>query len=377
MKKHGITFVIRTLRGGGAERVMAMLANYFADNGRDVTVISSIPHKESDQDVYTLNENIQRIHIPYWNIKLPVWENDYIFHPFHLRKLKKTIEQAGNKIVIPFMEKSVVPVLKVLDCCRYRVIGNLHCHPAWLNPGPVKRYLWKKYYKRAHTIVGLSQSWVNDFIPGTLVEEKYTVIPNFTYAVDMSLKPNREIDLPENFICATGRLHPQKGFDMLIPVFMRINKDYPDLHLVIFGEGEERENLEYLIKTLNLQDRVHLVGFVANPHLYIKKARMFVLSSRHEGMPVALIEMLSIGMPVVSFDCPTGPRDLITNGVNGLLVRKENSDDLERAIRELLANPEKARKLGEVAKEVPSTHSQAVAFARWEALINFGESETE
>ena len=376
MNKYGITFVIRTLRGGGAERVMSMLANYFVGTGRAVTVITSISDIESDMDVYKLDPRINRISIPYWNHEINWWKNDCFPHPLRVRRLRKEIIKSGNRIVVPFMEKSIVPVVMSLPAYDFRIIGALRANPRELNPGFIKRRLWRRCYKRLDTLVALSRDWLGYFGPKAVNPAKYLVIPNFHYKVDVSLKPSKELNLPESFICATGRLHPQKGFDLLIPVFMRINKDYPDLHLVIFGEGEERENLEYLIRTLNLQDRVHLVGFVANPHSYIKKAKMFVLSSRHEGMPVALIEMLSIGMPVVSFDCPTGPRDLITNDVNGLLIRKENSDDLERAIRELLANPEKARELGEVAKDVPSTLSQAVAFARWEDLINFGESET-
>ena len=373
MEKNGITFVIRTLRGGGAERVMSMLANYFVNAGRAVTVITSIAKRETDKDVYKLDARITRVKIPYWNYEIKWWKNDCFPHPLRVRRLKKEIVKSGNLIVVPFMEKSIVPVLMSLPKYRYRIIGALRANPRELNPGFIKRKLWGRYYKRADTMVGLSKEWMDYFTERTVIPVKYLVIPNFHYKVDVTLKPSKEVVLPENFICATGRLHPQKGFDLLIPVFSRINRDYPDLHLVIFGEGEDRDSLEYLVRTLGLGDRVHLVGFVPNPHYYIKKAKMFVLSSRHEGMPVALIEMLSIGMPVVSFNCPTGPSDLIRNEVNGLLIEPENPDRLEKGIRKLLVDEDLAARLGNEAANMSLTLSQDGAFARWEDLLNFGQ----
>ena len=373
MQKYGITFVIRTLAGGGAERVLSLLANHFALSGRDVTVITSIPKKKSDEDVFSLHPSIKRVIIPFWSIEIPFWKNNSIPNLLTIGRLKKEIIKAGNKIVIPFMEKSIVPVVFCLNPDDYRIIGALRAHPRKLQPGFIKRKLWKRYYKKVNTLVGLSWDWLNEFDKGTLVKEKYTVIQNFFYSINLNIKPSKDVRLPERFICAVGRLHAQKGYDMLIPIFARISKDYPDLHLVIFGEGEERENLEYMIRSFKIEHRVHLPGFVANPHAYVKKAEAFVFPSRHEGMPVALIEMLSIGMPVVSFDCPSGPGDLIKNNENGLLIERENPAAFEVGLRELLADPQKAERLGRQAQSSPLILTQDYAFAKWDALINFGQ----
>jgi len=373
MKKQGVTFVIRTLRGGGAEKVMVTLANSFHESGRPVTVITSIPKKSGDEDAYYLNPEIPRIKIPYWNIPIPIFQHNYIINPLRLHRLRNEIIKAGNDIVIPFMEKSLVGVCASIDCYKYRVVGGLQGHPGQMKPGKITRWLWKRYYRRAHCIIGLSQNWLEAFDEGTIIPSKFSVIPNFTPDIDLNAKPNPDFELPEEFICATGRLHPQKGFDLLIPVFARISKQYPNLHLVIFGEGEERQNLRYLADIIGIKDKVHMPGFVSNPHSLIKKAKMFVLSSRHEGMPMSLLEMMSIEMPVVSFNCPTGPEELIENDVNGLLVERENQDHLEKAIIDLLDHPEKAKSLAKEAAKIKKDFSKDMLLARWNALLDYGK----
>lgn len=166
-------------------------------------------------------------------------------------------------------------------------------------------------------------------------------------SVDLEMakqKSNEIIPHKRPFILAAGRLNKQKGFDILINTFFKC-KANTELDLYILGEGEERVSLDKLIKKLGLENRVFLKGQVNNPYAYYAAAEFFVLSSRHEGFPNILIEALSCECPCISFDCETGPNEIIIPNKNGLLVEPENENELCKAIDLLHFNPSLRHKL--------------------------------
>jgi glycosyltransferase involved in cell wall biosynthesis len=169
------------------------------------------------------------------------------------------------------------------------------------------------------------------------VREKLTVC-------DASL-PN----IPGRFILGVGRLHPQKGFDLLLQSFAQI-RDL-DLHLVILGEGPERAKLQAQAEKLLIASRVHFLGTVDNPFPWYRQAACFVLSSRYEGFPNALLEAMACGCPVVSFDCQYGPSEIIQDGVSGLLIREGDVDGLTQAIHRVLHDAQLRIDLQHGAKE--------------------------
>jgi glycosyltransferase involved in cell wall biosynthesis len=128
-------------------------------------------------------------------------------------------------------------------------------------------------------------------------------------------------------------------------------KDKVKAKLVILGEGKERRNLENLSRELLIEDRVILYGYVNNPYKFMRNAEIFVLSSKLEGFPNVLLEAMAVGVPVVSFDCPTGPNEIITNRENGILVEPGNEKELSDAIIELLSNKDMGKKF--VANGLP------------------------
>lgn len=140
-------------------------------------------------------------------------------------------------------------------------------------------------------------------------------------------------------VLAAGRLSPQKGFDQLLRAFHTV-AGQTTARLAILGEGPERERLEALAKTLKIQDRVDLVGFRANPYKYMAQADVFVLSSLWEGLPTVLVEAMACGAPVVATDCPSGPREIITNESEGILVPPADPADLAHAILMVLSKPD-------------------------------------
>ena len=162
-----------------------------------------------------------------------------------------------------------------------------------------------------------------EFIPNAVVDEQ---------VIAKSLTNTDEFESSEYF-CAVGRLVEQKGFDMLIQAYAQARQANNNLpKLIIVGIGDLLDELTHLAESLNIKEYVQFYGFTENPYYIIRNAQAFILSSRHEGMPTALVEAMYLNTPVIAFDCPTGPSELIENGINGFLVETNNVDKLADAI---------------------------------------------
>lgn len=140
-------------------------------------------------------------------------------------------------------------------------------------------------------------------------------------------------------VLAVGRLYGQKDFETLVTAFARVRSRRPEARLVILGEGELRSELEALVETLDLGNAVAMPGFAPNPYASMVRADLFVLSSKAEGLPGVLIQAMACGLPVVSTDCPTGPREILEDGKWGELVPVGDVEALANAIDRAVANP--------------------------------------
>lgn len=170
-------------------------------------------------------------------------------------------------------------------------------------------------------------------------------------------------------ILAVGRLTAQKGFDRLIAAFARISNEYPKWSLTILGEGGDRPKLEAQVRGLKLDDRIKLPGTVSNPFDWMAEADFLVMSSRYEGFPCVLGEAMACGLPIISFDCDSGPRDIIRHGVNGLLVEPNNVKALATAMAGLMANDNQRQRMAQKAPEVLERFSLATVLQRWDRLF--------
>ena len=161
---------------------------------------------------------------------------------------------------------------------------------------------------------------------------------------------------PELSIAATGRLVPDKGFDLLLRALALLGGDVPPWRLAILGEGPEREALEALSRALDLDHRVTFLGYRENPFPILDRCDLFVLPSRIEAQPLALLEAMALGRPVVATDCPLGLSEVVEDGRSGLLVPPEDPPALAGAVRRLLLSPELREDLGRGALAVRDRH---------------------
>ncbi len=198
--------------------------------------------------------------------------------------------------------------------------------------------LIRRTYPRADAVIAVSRGVAKGLTSSVgLANNLVTVVPNPVITPDVRAKVSEEPDHPwftdggDPIILAVGRLQPQKNFPLLLKAMAVVNRSMP-ARLVIFGEGDEREDLQTLTAKLGLEHRVDLAGVTTNPYAAMRCAHMLVMSSKYEGLPTVLIEALFCGTAVISTDCPSGPNEILKNGTYGTLVPLDDVDTLAEAI---------------------------------------------
>jgi glycosyltransferase involved in cell wall biosynthesis len=200
----------------------------------------------------------------------------------------------------------------------------------------------------------------DELLPGTRVVR----IPNAVHSLDqVPASPGSKIAV------AAGRLFPQKGFDLLIPAWAKLAGTFPDWQLRIYGSGEQKAELRALIEEHHLYNHVFLMGHTDRLDDELAKASFYVLSSRFEGLPMVMIEAMSHALPVVGFDCPTGPSDVLTHGLDGLLVAPEDPDALADAMAKLMKDETLRADMGVAAVLTAASYGPDAVHPRWEALF--------
>jgi len=310
-----ILFTIYCLGSGGAERVLSTLANYWSDKNRWEIVILTV----SSNQFYTIDEKIKKNCLEDKKIKR--------FKPFlSIYNIRKYIKEENPDIIISFMTQvSVYTIISSIGLKIPVVISERT--PFDVLKDKKKRVVRNIIYPLADGMVLLSDRDYNNY---KMVKNKKVIFNpiNITSFQEVSFdEKNRQI-------IAVGRLIKLKGFDLLIKALSQI--DLANWHCIILGEGEERENLTNLIKEKGLEDKVFLLGRKDNIYNYYKYASIFVLSSRHEGFPNALVEAMGHGCASVAFDCQTGPAEIIENKKNGYLVKAEDINELSKKIAYLI-----------------------------------------
>ena len=210
-----------------------------------------------------------------------------------------------------------------------------------------------------------------EIIPNFISEERVRRLSEAGLSFSLKRIPG------ETVLIAAGRLAPQKGFDILLRALAELHRRGRRCRLIILGEGPEYPRLTRLVADLALQEFVEMPGFVANPYPIMRRSGVFVLSSRFEGLPLALLEARALGIPIVSTDCIAGPREILESGRFGKLVAVDDYAAMAAAIESLIDQPHNgARASGQQLEESPD-HDAQLAVAAWEALLSdiTGKSE--
>jgi GalNAc-alpha-(1->4)-GalNAc-alpha-(1->3)-diNAcBac-PP-undecaprenol alpha-1,4-N-acetyl-D-galactosaminyltransferase len=353
-----VTLVIYGLGGGGAERVMSILANYWVEQGWEVTLMMLVD--ATQPCFYTLDPRIQLKSLGL--AKNSTNALDAICNTWQrVMRLRREIIADRPDVVISFMNS--VNVFNILACWQLDIptIVSEHTYPGATDANKIWQLLMKWSYRYADAIAVLTENAL-PFYPAT---EGYRtiVIPNPVLAIQPAAATARLLTTPS--LIAVGRLDPRKGFDLLLRAFDRIHARHPDWQLTILGEGEIRAELEDLRSQLQLTDRVHLPGAVQNVPDYLHQAALFVLPSRVEGFPMVLCEAMATGLPVLAADCLSGPRDIIEDGVNGVLVATENVEALAAGLDALMSDPAKRQQLAQNAPQILDRFGLERVMAMW------------
>lgn len=359
-----IALVISSLSTGGAERVLSILASFWAERGESVAVITLSGNEE---DFYLLPSKVVRIGLGLNQDSLFIW--DAILNNYkRLCSLKKVIRQFKPNVVISFMDK--MNILTILACIGLDVpvIISERTDPRMHQIGTVWALLRKIVYPRASALVVQNQEVLSWALQNFRHLES-VIIPN-----PVNGSSHTQTKKVQNYRCkkvvAMGRLGYEKGFDLLIRAFAIVAQNYPELTLWIIGEGKDRDKLATLIKELGLNECVFLLGQLEDPFSILIQADLFVMSSRFEGFPNALLEAMACGLPVISFDCPSGPREIIRNGIDGILVPPENIEALAHAINNLIVDYELREQIAKGAIEVHERFGLIRVMNMWDNLIS-------
>lgn len=183
------------------------------------------------------------------------------------------------------------------------------------------------------------------------------------------LTPKREF-LPGKRIISIGRYSEQKGYDRLIEAWIKVNRKHPDWHIRIYGEGQDRNSLQELIEKHHIENSFSLCPPTKNIQEKYLESSIYVMSSRFEGLPMALLEAMACGVPCISFDCPYGPAEIITPEEDGILVKNGNTDELADAICRLIEDTDKRIRMGKQAQKNIQRYLREEVMKLWDELFN-------
>lgn len=359
---------IHSLHAGGAERVTANLANHWAGRGWQVTVATLT---SEERDFYTLHPAVRRVALDVAGVSASalaaVGGNVQ-----RIRAVRRMLKDVRPDVALAMM--STANILLALAAWGLKplvAVGSERIHPPRLPLGRAWETLRRHAYGRLDAVVALTEESAN-WLSAHTAAQRRPVIPNavsWPLPLQAPRVPVPSLGAEQRLLLAVGRLTQQKGFDLLITAFARVAADFPAWRLAILGDGSDRVALEVRIAACGLSDRVLLPGRAGNVGEWYAAADLYVMSSRFEGFPNTLVEAMAHGLPTISFDCDTGPRDIIRHETDGLLVSPEDVAGLTTALAELMGDDARRQKFCARALDVRERFSMERIAGVWESLF--------
>lgn len=369
-------FFLNSMSGGGAERVTANLANHWVSEGHHATIVTLTT---AEDDAYTIDPAVNRIGLGLGD------ESNSVFAAItnnikRVRALRRCLRQTRPDAAIAIMSTASCLLGMVgRSACKLR-IGTERIHPPQLALGRIWERIRVLAYGQLDCVVALtaeSAVWLQE----NTKAKKVVVIPN---AVSLPLGQSKPLKAVKDHIqpgkktiLAVGRLNEQKGFDRLLKAFGQIAAEFPQWNVVILGDGPLREELEQSADSLGIGDRVTLLGQTGNVADWYQAADLYVMTSLFEGFPMVLVEAMAHGLPPVSVDCNTGPREIIRHGKDGLLVPQDDPEALVVALHEMMSDDTKRHMFSCESLGIRARYSMRKIAAEWEAIIHKAASSDE
>lgn len=362
-----ITLTIPGLTSGGAERVLVLLANGFAQRGHSVSVLTM---SGEDMDFYTLSSQVDRTALDL-RYKSPTPLHALWNTGVRIVRLRQKIRATRPDVVISFIpQMNVLSAISLLGT-NLPIVVTEHCSAKRFPCGQPWDGLRQLLYPQLQQVVSVSQG----------VDEEFSWVPaakrSVIYNPFLPMEPGSQlseyppgVDPAKKWVVAMGRLIPEKGFDLLINSFQRLANHHPDWQLLILGEGPLAAELTALRDDLQLSDRVVFTGVVNNPFPILQRAELFVLPSRTEGFPMALGEALCCGAAAIATDCSRGIRELMRDGTDGIIVPTENIAALSLAMEQLMSDETERARLAANAPDTVNRFSLDKAIDQWETLLH-------
>ena len=346
----------------------ANLANHWARKGWEITIVTLAP----ESNVYPLHPAIRQTTLNMAGSS-PNMAYGLAQNFRRARALRRAIDAFRPDIAIAVMSTACVTLAAAAMGLTNTVsIGSIRSHPESRPTKPVWKALELIALGQLHAVVAQTQTtaaWLAAHSNARRIE----VIPNPIRLPLLEsgprIKPDEFLKDNQKVLLAAGRLVPEKGFDFLVQAYALIAGKYQDWDLAIVGDGPERENLQLQIGSLGMCSRIHMPGWVGNTGDWYQRANLYVMTSRFEGFPNTLVEAMAYGLPAVSFDCDAGPRDIIRNEQDGLLVPAEDVAALADALDRLIFDDDLRKRFAVQAKQNWERFTIETISQMWESLF--------
>lgn len=373
--KTNIVYILQSLSvWGGLNRIEADKLNALADTGRWNVSVVCLCQRNNSENVYALSDNVRQLSLgQVFDPKKSFWANPIGFFLGRQRWRRQSKRRLLEALDSLHPDIVVTTLNYIPDGFRQlKTKTVIECHGSLsdiirerLSPWYSKLTIGREA-RSATAVATLTEGDAALWTAARRVE----VIPNFT-----GLQPVAPCDYRSRRVVSLGRFSPEKGYDLLIDAWKKVAQYHPDWHLDIYGNGGGKTALHQQISNLRLSNYIDIHPFTSDVAKAYASAAFYVLSSRNEGFGLVLIEAMRCGLPCVAFDCPSGPRAIVENGKNGILVpyrnltREEQVENLANALLRMMDHEEQIPVMGKAAHETSMKYTAESVIPMWERLF--------
>lgn len=352
-----IIFYIDSMQRGGAQRVMANLLTHFLDIGNDVVLVNDIiPNKDVPE--YSIDNRVKRLFLKITCNNVVLKNLKRIF------RLRQIIRKEKPDVVVSFLGPPNIRLILASIGLKCRVVVSVRNDPYYEYGSGLRRFFSNLVFLGADGIVFQTAEAQEYFISKIQSKSKIILNPVDEKFYSVNWNPLKKE------IVVIGRLEKQKNPFLAIEAFLKIAANYSDYNLLFYGDGSLKDEMEKYIFQKKAQNRIFLCGRTSNVKEILSKACLYVMTSDFEGLPNALMEAMAVGLPCICTDCPCGgPRILINNNIDGILVKCGDKITLANAMERVLSSKKLQNDLGNNAKKKSFLFHPDIILEQWKNFL--------